>query len=302
MSSVKLALLAQQVRERTGRRRRAGRRADRHHRHGLPVPGRRRHARRVLGPPAARRRCGRRGPRRPLGRRRAATTPTRSPPGKMNTRWGGFLDGIDQFDAAYFGISPREAARMDPQQRLLLEVAVEALERAGQPSRPARRAASPASSSRATMLDYGDRQYADLGRHRRLLGHRQRPLHHRQPAVVPARPARAERRRRHGVLVVARGRAPGLPEPAQPRERPGPRRRRERRAVARAQRRHGQVGRDGRRRAVQDLRRPRRRLRARRGLRRRRAQAPRRRHRRQRPGRRPSSAARPSTRTAARRR
>jgi myxalamid-type polyketide synthase MxaD len=53
-------------------------------------------------------------------------------PGKMNTRWGGFLEHVDQFDAHFFGISPREAARMDPQQRLLLEVASQALEDAGQ--------------------------------------------------------------------------------------------------------------------------------------------------------------------------
>lgn len=57
-------------------------------------------------------------------------------PGKMTTREGGFIDGVDGFDAEFFGISPLEARSMDPQQRLVLELAWHALEDAGHaPSR-----------------------------------------------------------------------------------------------------------------------------------------------------------------------
>ena len=52
-------------------------------------------------------------------------------PGRMTTKWGGFVSDVAGFDADFFGITPREAEAMDPQQRILLEVAWEALEHAG---------------------------------------------------------------------------------------------------------------------------------------------------------------------------
>ncbi|MDJ0796950.1 MAG: beta-ketoacyl synthase N-terminal-like domain-containing protein [Calothrix sp. MO_167.B12] len=57
--------------------------------------------------------------------------PEAATPRKMNTRYSGFLEQVDQFEPSFFGIAPREAQHIDPQQRLLLEVSWEALENAG---------------------------------------------------------------------------------------------------------------------------------------------------------------------------
>ncbi|MEM8535547.1 MAG: beta-ketoacyl synthase N-terminal-like domain-containing protein, partial [Chloroflexota bacterium] len=55
----------------------------------------------------------------------------RNAPGKTTTRWGGFLERLEEFDARFFSVSPREAAHLDPRQRVLMELSYEALELAG---------------------------------------------------------------------------------------------------------------------------------------------------------------------------
>lgn len=52
-------------------------------------------------------------------------------PGKMNSKWGAFIEDVDRFAPLFFAISPREAACMDPQERLFLEESWNALEDAG---------------------------------------------------------------------------------------------------------------------------------------------------------------------------
>ena len=48
-------------------------------------------------------------------------------PGRTYSKWGGFLDQLDRFDAQFFGISPREAVHIDPPSAACFEVAWEAL-------------------------------------------------------------------------------------------------------------------------------------------------------------------------------
>lgn len=52
-------------------------------------------------------------------------------PGKVNTKWAGFLDNVDHFDPVLFGISAYEANEIDPQQRLVMETSWRLIENTG---------------------------------------------------------------------------------------------------------------------------------------------------------------------------
>ena len=124
-------------------------------------------------------------------------------PGRMNSRWGGFLDHVDRFDAEFFGISPREAALADPQQRIMLEVAYEAVEDAGLtlPALENKRASVYVGIS---TFDYGAMQFDSQDRSAIDSIHqpRRRAEHCRQPHLIFLQPCRPQPRRRHRLFVL----------------------------------------------------------------------------------------------------
>uniref|UniRef100_UPI002456C9EC SDR family NAD(P)-dependent oxidoreductase n=1 Tax=Nocardia abscessus TaxID=120957 RepID=UPI002456C9EC len=103
-------------------------------------------------------------------------------PGKTYSKWGGFLDGVAEFDPAFFDLVPAEADYMDPQQRLFLEHSWLALEDAAIDPKSLRRsrcgvfAGSPGSDY-ANLL----RSRATAGSHHMFTGN--------SPAILPARVA-----------------------------------------------------------------------------------------------------------------
>ncbi|WP_280187880.1 thioester reductase domain-containing protein [Nocardia gipuzkoensis] len=103
-------------------------------------------------------------------------------PGKTYSKWGGFLDGVAEFDPAFFDMVPAEADYTDPQQRLFLEHSWLALEDAAIDPKSLRRsrcgvfAGSPGSDY-ANLL----RSRGTAGSHHMFTGN--------SPAILPARVA-----------------------------------------------------------------------------------------------------------------
>lgn len=57
--------------------------------------------------------------------------PVPGEPGRSYSKWGGFLEAIDEFDSTFFKVAPLEADMIDPQERLFLQTVWHAMEDAG---------------------------------------------------------------------------------------------------------------------------------------------------------------------------
>ena len=123
--------------------------------------------------------------------------------GKMYVWRGGFLDRVEWFDAGLFGIARREALRMDPQQRLLMEIVWESLQRAGQPLGDCKRVPRAFMSGLAPTT-FCSSHAAAVGRLKSIrIPAREPPRALPLATFLRARAQRAERARRHGVLLLA---------------------------------------------------------------------------------------------------
>ncbi|MFY0578020.1 beta-ketoacyl synthase N-terminal-like domain-containing protein [Cystobacter fuscus] len=93
-------------------------------------------------------------------------------PGKTYSKWGGFIDGVDQFDSLFFQISPREAELMDPQERLFLQCVYETIEDAGYtPARLNTSARPGGEPSIGVYVGVMYEEYQLYGAREQLLGH-----------------------------------------------------------------------------------------------------------------------------------
>ncbi|MBL1100573.1 beta-ketoacyl synthase N-terminal-like domain-containing protein [Streptomyces coffeae] len=88
---------------------------------------------------------------------------------KSHSKWGAFLDRIEEFDPLFFGVPPQEARNIDPQERLFLQECWKAMEDAGcspttLPDRVRRRTGVFAGGSKHGFERHGDEAGLELPR------------------------------------------------------------------------------------------------------------------------------------------
>lgn len=100
---------------------------------------------------------------------------------KTNSKWGGFIEDIDAFDAPFFNVSSKEAKSMDPQQRIMLELVWGCFEDAGVlPS-------SLAKKNIGVFIGNSHGDYKDLSRQQCIVIQPHYSTGTAQPAIIPNR-------------------------------------------------------------------------------------------------------------------
>ena len=149
-------------------------------------------------------------------------------------RFGAYIDNIDQFDAGFFRISPVEAQLLDPQQRLdagdELAGSRRRRDRSGHAQGQPYRGLRGHQQQRIPGADPGCQRYC-RPRHQPLYGHWNVIQHRHRSCCVRARAAGTGDSGGHGLLLVARGGAPGGDRATARRGGPGARGRRARHSL-----------------------------------------------------------------------
>ncbi len=93
-------------------------------------------------------------------------------PGAHASKWGGFINGVDEFDFAFFAMTEQEAATLDPQERIFLQQAWKAIEDAGYT--PETLVSVPGAIGAVGV--YAGSMYSEYQLHDMQTGEQQRPI------------------------------------------------------------------------------------------------------------------------------